>query len=317
MLGGRGARTLHALYRTVPVQTSALPTRLSVALVQRQLVLHCRTMSASAPQPSPEEVKGGTQAARGVTPNEMATARFLFDLNGFVVVKQALSPQHVDALNGAIDRHAAEFKSRTVGLPRFCPSCGRARSYGGCCGLFYGECSVLGWTVEEILERFHWINVGTRGSWLCSHAPHSQPRQHRALACAHGLHFHCTCLVLTIPFQSLILCSSWLSSRTLDLAPFERSITAHHALPPQPDRPELRNTTAGTPLAGDGVSPRRDLGGMLGWPQEDAAPFRELLAHPVLSRWVSPALTPILLGGSSALGANERGQTVDVPDFAF
>jgi hypothetical protein len=45
---------------------------------------------------------------------ELDRARFLFDLNGFVVVRKALSPLHVDALNGAVDRHAGGFRGRTV-----------------------------------------------------------------------------------------------------------------------------------------------------------------------------------------------------------
>ena len=43
---------------------------------------------------------------------------------------------------------------------------------------------------------------------------------------------------------------------------------------------ELRNTRSGTPLAGDGVTGRRDLAGMLGWPSPDRDVFRSLLAHP-------------------------------------
>lgn len=45
---------------------------------------------------------------------------------------------------------------------------------------------------------------------------------------------------------------------------------------------ELRNTEAGTPLAGDGASGRIDLAGMLGWEQPHCTGFRELLAHPNL-----------------------------------
>lgn len=55
----------------------------------------------------------------------------------------------------------------------------------------------------------------------------------------------------------------------------------------QADRPGLRNTADGTPLAGDGRTPREDLGGMLGWPAGDREPFRDLLSHPVLSRYLA------------------------------
>lgn len=51
--------------------------------------------------------------------------------------------------------------------------------------------------------------------------------------------------------------------------------------------PDLRNTTAGTPLAGDGVSGRRDLGGCLGWPQPHSQPFRSWLAHPKLASYLT------------------------------
>jgi len=45
---------------------------------------------------------------------------------------------------------------------------------------------------------------------------------------------------------------------------------------------ELRNTASGTPFAGDGATPRLDLGGMLGWPSPDNEVFRSILAHPKL-----------------------------------
>eukprot|EP00037_Helgoeca_nana_P007221 m.65944 g.65944 ORF g.65944 m.65944 type:complete len:356 (-) comp18033_c0_seq1:104-1171(-) len=114
---------------------------------------------------------GGATSRRGASvaaavADEMETARFFFDLNGFVIARNALSPKHVSRLNAAVDRHNTEFKSRTT------------------------------------------------------------------------------------------------------------------------SRPELRNTKPGTPLAGDGESPRRDMGGMLGWRAGDREPFRELLAHPVLSRYL-------------------------------
>mmetsp|Transcript_18039 Transcript_18039/g.34204 ORF Transcript_18039/g.34204 Transcript_18039/m.34204 type:complete len:246 (-) Transcript_18039:530-1267(-) len=46
--------------------------------------------------------------------------------------------------------------------------------------------------------------------------------------------------------------------------------------------PELRNTRAKTPLSGDGVSGRKDLGGALGWPGSHSDVFRRMLADPKL-----------------------------------
>jgi len=42
----------------------------------------------------------------------------------------------------------------------------------------------------------------------------------------------------------------------------------------------LRNTKEGTPLRGDGTTPRKELGCMLSWPEPHCTPFRHLLAHP-------------------------------------
>jgi len=44
----------------------------------------------------------------------------------------------------------------------------------------------------------------------------------------------------------------------------------------------LRNTRDGTPLSGDGKTPRLDMGGMLGWKQPHSNIFRKLLCHPKL-----------------------------------
>lgn len=44
---------------------------------------------------------------------------------------------------------------------------------------------------------------------------------------------------------------------------------------------ELRNTSAGSVLEGDGLSCRKDLGGILEW-GEDSRYFREILDHPTL-----------------------------------
>ncbi|CAE8635309.1 unnamed protein product [Polarella glacialis] len=56
--------------------------------------------------------------------------------------------------------------------------------------------------------------------------------------------------------------------------------------------PELRNTRAQTPLAGDGKAGRRDLGGMLSWPKPHCKPFQELLAHPRLIPYLVELLGP-------------------------
>ena len=44
----------------------------------------------------------------------------------------------------------------------------------------------------------------------------------------------------------------------------------------------LRNTRDGTPLAGDGKTPRLDMGGMLGWEKPHRDIFRKMLCHPKL-----------------------------------
>jgi len=44
----------------------------------------------------------------------------------------------------------------------------------------------------------------------------------------------------------------------------------------------LRNTKEGTPFSGDGVTGRRDLSGMLSWPEGQREVFRKILAHPKL-----------------------------------
>lgn len=45
----------------------------------------------------------------------------------------------------------------------------------------------------------------------------------------------------------------------------------------------LRNTQDDSPLQGDLVTPREDLGGHLGWPIEDSRVFRSILDHPNLA----------------------------------
>eukprot|EP00913_Durusdinium_trenchii_P002702 g2500.t1 len=61
----------------------------------------------------------------------------------------------------------------------------------------------------------------------------------------------------------------------------------------------LRNTgagggvpEAGSPLAGDGQTGRRDLGGMLGWPKPHCLPWRQLLTHPRLLPYLTTLCGP-------------------------
>jgi len=49
----------------------------------------------------------------------------------------------------------------------------------------------------------------------------------------------------------------------------------------------VRNTKAGSPLAGDGQNGRRDLGGLLSWKKPHCDPFREWLAHPKLIPYIT------------------------------
>lgn len=45
-----------------------------------------------------------------------------------------------------------------------------------------------------------------------------------------------------------------------------------------------------TPLAGDGTTGRKDVGGMLGWAAPHREPFRELLCHPTVARVLTTLL---------------------------
>lgn len=54
----------------------------------------------------------------------------------------------------------------------------------------------------------------------------------------------------------------------------------------------LRNTRADSPLAGDGKTGRRDLGGMLGWPKPHCLPWRNLLSHPRLLPYLTTLCGP-------------------------
>ncbi|CAK0791722.1 unnamed protein product [Prorocentrum cordatum] len=67
-----------------------------------------------------------------------------------------------------------------------------------------------------------------------------------------------------------------------EVAAANAAIDAHAADIRERRDPELRNARAGSALAGDGESGRRDLGGMLGWPPPHSDPFRSWLAHPRL-----------------------------------
>lgn len=67
-----------------------------------------------------------------------------------------------------------------------------------------------------------------------------------------------------------------------EVARCNEAIDAHASEMHERTDPALRNTKAGTPLAGDGKSGRLDMSGMLGWPDPQCTPFRELLAHPKL-----------------------------------
>mmetsp|Transcript_55187 Transcript_55187/g.178898 ORF Transcript_55187/g.178898 Transcript_55187/m.178898 type:complete len:403 (-) Transcript_55187:427-1635(-) len=67
-----------------------------------------------------------------------------------------------------------------------------------------------------------------------------------------------------------------------EVAAANAAIDAHAGEIKERQDPELRNTAKDSPLAGDGVGGRRDLGGMLGWQKPHCDPFRALLAHPKL-----------------------------------
>lgn len=52
----------------------------------------------------------------------------------------------------------------------------------------------------------------------------------------------------------------------------------------------LRNTEAGTPLEGDGVTGRQDISGFLGWPEGQRDTFRRVLDHPRLVPYMTELL---------------------------
>ena len=67
-----------------------------------------------------------------------------------------------------------------------------------------------------------------------------------------------------------------------EIAAAHAAIDAHTPLFKERVEKALRNTRDGTPLAGDGNTPRLDLGGMLGWPKPHCDIFRKMLCHPKL-----------------------------------
>jgi hypothetical protein len=67
-----------------------------------------------------------------------------------------------------------------------------------------------------------------------------------------------------------------------DIAAAHAAIDAHASEFKQRAEAALRNTQDGTPLAGDGQTPRLDMGGMLGWEQPHCNIFRKMLCHPKL-----------------------------------
>jgi len=77
-----------------------------------------------------------------------------------------------------------------------------------------------------------------------------------------------------------------------EVAAANAAVDAHADKIKERQAPELRNTKAGTPLAGDGVKGRRDLGGMLGWSKPHCDPFRALLAHPKLVPYLTELCGP-------------------------
>lgn len=76
------------------------------------------------------------------------------------------------------------------------------------------------------------------------------------------------------------------SMLNLQVARLNAAIDAHHEDLCERQAPILRNTKAGTPMAGDGKTGRMDMGGMLGWNAPHREGFRELLAHPKLIPYI-------------------------------
>jgi len=82
----------------------------------------------------------------------------------------------------------------------------------------------------------------------------------------------------------------------------------------------LRNTRVGTPLAGDGKTPRLDMGGMLGWQKPHCDIFRKMLCHPKLVPYlkelvgeVRPRACARAISPSSPLRGAFHGLAVHLP----
>jgi len=116
-----------------------------------------------------------------------------------------------------------------------------------------------------------------------------------------------------------------------EVAQANASIDARQAEFKTRDDRDLRNTKDGTPLAGDGVTPRKDLGGFMGWPSPDGDVFRKMLAHPKLVPYLNELCgsgyrldhMPLLLAGDKGSeGFSLHGGTINdkgefVPYLAY
>ena len=81
-----------------------------------------------------------------------------------------------------------------------------------------------------------------------------------------------------------------------EIAAAHAAIDAHTPLFKERAEKALRNTRDGTPLAGDGNTPRLDLGGMLGWPKPHCDILRKMLCHPKLVPYLKePSLWPVAM----------------------
>lgn len=79
-----------------------------------------------------------------------------------------------------------------------------------------------------------------------------------------------------------------------EVAAAHAAIDAHTAEFKERADKALRNTRDGTPLAGDGKTPRLDLGGMLGWQKPHCNIFRKMLCHPKLVPYLKELLGEVL-----------------------
>jgi len=79
-----------------------------------------------------------------------------------------------------------------------------------------------------------------------------------------------------------------------EVAAAHSAIDAHTAEFKERADKALRNTRDGTPLAGDGKTPRLDLGGMLGWQKPHCNIFRKMLCHPKLVPYLKELLGEVI-----------------------